>query len=428
MAGWIEDRWLKKRVDPKTGKRERTKLWGSKTKRYRVAGIPGVRSRSFDTADAAKTWLKTAGADSTRGDFYDPRDGQITLEQYVCQTWWPTARIAPTTKETMRARIFGHILPHMGSMPLAKIGPDEIKWWVTQAEQDIDVSTIRGTWRHFSKIMQAAKAAKRIPANPFRDPELKAPAAPKSKAKAWPRKQVEAVRANLERRYRVLVDEAVLAGVRQGEAFALSPGDLDGEDLRIERQVIKTSRGLAFAPPKGNKERVAPCPSALAESVKAHMKDFPPVEVTLPWVDPDRPNMAWEDRPLRTVLLICTTPRGNAINRSSWDEKQWKPALAAAGVIGPPEVEKIERRGKPPLARVRWKMPREEGFHVTRHTFASVVLAGGETITKLAQWLGHSDPAFTLRTYVHFMPKAGRRGLAALAAWAKGEDPDDTDH
>ncbi|CAM5683960.1 MULTISPECIES: tyrosine-type recombinase/integrase [Streptomyces] len=428
MAGWIEDRWLKKRVNPKTGKRERTKLWGSKTKRYRVAGIPGVRSRSFDTADAAKSWLKTAGADSARGDFYDPRNGMITLEQYVRQTWWPTVRIPPTTKESMATRIFGHILPHMGAMPLAKIGPDEIKWWVTQAEQDIDVSTIRVTWRHFSKIMQAAKAAKRIPANPFRDPELKAPAVPKSKAKAWPRKRVEAVRANLGRRYRVLVDEAVMSGVRQGEAFGLSPGDLDGEELHIERQVIKTSRGLAFAPPKGNKTRVGPCPAALAEAVKAHMKEFPPVEVTLPWVDPDRPNMAWEDRPLRTVLLICTTPRGNAINRASFDDKQWKPALAAAGIIEPPEVEKIERPGKRPLVRIHWNMPREEGFHVTRHTFASVVLAGGETITKLAQWLGHSDPAFTLRTYVHFMPKAGRRGLAALAAWARGEDPDDADH
>jgi hypothetical protein len=32
----------------------------------------------------------------------------------------------------------------------------------------------------------------------------------------------------------------------------------------------------------------------------------------------------------------------------------------------------------------------------------------------LASWLGHSDPAFTLRTYVHFMPKSGRRGVEAL--------------
>ncbi|GAA0487074.1 hypothetical protein GCM10009544_55490 [Streptomyces stramineus] len=39
-----------------------------------------------------------------------------------------------------------------------------------------------------------------------------------------------------------------------------------------------------------------------------------------------------------------------------------------------------------------------------------------ETITQLAAWLGHSDPAFTLRTYVHFTSKSGARGMAALGS------------
>lgn len=122
--------------------------------------------------------------------------------------------------------------------------------------------------------------------------------------------------------------------MRQGEAFGLSPGDLDGEELRVERQVIKTSKGLAFSPPKGNKTRVAPCPEELAEAVEAHMKQFPPVEVTLPWVDPDRPNLPWEDRPLVTVVLICTTSRGSAINRSTFDvRREAVEADAATGAL-----------------------------------------------------------------------------------------------
>jgi hypothetical protein len=77
-------------------------------------------------------------------------------------------------------------------------------------------------------------------------------------------------------------------------------------------------------------------------------------------------------------------------------------------------------------------MPREFGFHVLRHTFASVALAAGETITQLAAWLGHSDPAFTLRTYVHFMPKSGSRGRAALGSFLSGAavaevEPPETD-
>jgi hypothetical protein len=156
--------------------------------------------------------------------------------------------------------------------------------------------------------------------------------------------------------------------------------------------------------------------------VKEYTNLFPTVEVTLPWVDPDRPNLAWEDRPLKTVRLLTTTIRtsgksGGAMNRTYFDDHIWKPALVDAGVIPAPKVEVVKRPGRDSLKRVRWNMPREEGFHVTRHTFASIVLQAGETITQLAAWLGHSDPAFTLRTYVHFMPKSGSKGLAALGEW-----------
>jgi hypothetical protein len=79
------------------------------------------------------------------------------------------------------------------------------------------------------------------------------------------------------------------------------------------------------------------------------------------------------------------------------------------------------KRGKQPWRKVTWEMPREFGFHVLRHTFASVVLAAGETITQLASWLGHYDPAFTLRTYVHFMPKSGSRGREAIGRFVSAE-------
>lgn len=424
MPGYIEDRWYKKGpVDPKTGKptREKTARHGT-GKRWRVAGIPGVRDRSFEKEAQAKAWLKASATDSTRGTFYDPRDGNMLLDEYVRVHWWPHLRKSPGTKQSMQPRVFNHILRHMGHLPLNRIGHDEIRAWLTRVEQDIDVNTVRTTWRHFSSIMQAAHKAKRIPENPFRDEDLSPPAAPPSKAKAWPKETVAAVRAELDERYRILLDLGVGAGLRQGECFGFSPDDIDGEEINVVRQIVRINGRLAFAPPKGNKVRTAPCPPELARAVKEYASAFPTVDVTLPWVDPDRPNLEWDKRPSRTVPLLVTTKRtsgvsGGAMNRSYFDDRLWKPALAAAGVIEPPKVEYVEGNGKQPWRRVTWAMPREDGFHVTRHTFASIVLAAGETITQLAAWLGHSDPAFTLRTYVHFMPKSGKRAMAALDSW-----------
>ncbi|MEV6547906.1 site-specific integrase [Streptomyces sp. NPDC051597] len=426
MPGYIEDRWYKRGpADPETGKATRVKTdrYGQ-GKRWRVAGIPGVRDRSFEKEAPAKAWLKASATDSTRGTFYDPRDGEMLLEEYVRTKWWPNLRKPPGTKQSMRPRVFKHILPHVGQLPLNRIGHDEVKAWLMRVEEDLDVNTVITTWRHFSSIMQAAHKAKRIPENPFRDEDLSPPTAPDSKAQAWPEETVDAVREELGSRYSILMDLAIGSGMRQGECFGFSPEDIDAEEeeIRVDRQVVVVNGRLGFSLPKGKKTRRAPCPPELAQAIKEYGNAFPAVEVTLPWVDNDRPNLKWEDRPKVTVRLLVTTPRtrgigGGAINRTTFDDKQWKPALARAGVIPKPKVEYIQANGKKPWRRVEWNMPREDGFHVTRHTFSSIVLAAGETITQLAAWLGHSDPAFTLRTYTHFMPKSGSQGVKALGRW-----------
>ncbi|WP_322741151.1 tyrosine-type recombinase/integrase [Streptomyces hygroscopicus] len=40
-------------------------------------------------------------------------------------------------------------------------------------------------------------------------------------------------------------------------------------------------------------------------------------------------------------------------------------------------------------------------MHALRHYYASVVLDAGENVRALAEYLGHADPGFTLRTYTH---------------------------
>jgi integrase len=90
----------------------------------------------------------------------------------------------------------------------------------------------------------------------------------------------------------------------------------------------------------------------------------------------------------------------------SYSETVWKPALVQAGIIPKPAKD---RRG-----RARYVTTRREGIHQLRHYFASVMLAGGVSIKELAEYLGHADPAFTLRVYAHLLPSSHERARSVV--------------
>ncbi|MFN2479212.1 MAG: hypothetical protein ABR615_08590, partial [Pseudonocardiaceae bacterium] len=60
------------------------------------------------------------------------------------------------------------------------------------------------------------------------------------------------------------------------------------------------------------------------------------------------------------------------------------------------------------------KPKRAEGFHALRHFYASVLLDGRESIKARSEYLGHADPGFTLRTYMHLMPSSAERTHRAV--------------
>jgi integrase len=53
-------------------------------------------------------------------------------------------------------------------------------------------------------------------------------------------------------------------------------------------------------------------------------------------------------------------------------------------------------------------------MHTLRHYYASVTLADGVYIKELAEYLGHHDPAFTLRMYAHMLPSSHARARQAV--------------
>jgi integrase len=73
-------------------------------------------------------------------------------------------------------------------------------------------------------------------------------------------------------------------------------------------------------------------------------------------------------------------------------------------------------RGEAPCERgARYlQAAREEGMHALRHAYASVLQDAGESIKALSEYLGHSDPGFTLRTYTHLLPSSETRTRRAI--------------
>ncbi|MWA08845.1 tyrosine-type recombinase/integrase [Streptomyces sp. BA2] len=428
MPGYIEDRWYKKGPpDPETGKatREPTDRYGQ-GKRYKVTGIPGVRARSFPDKQlaAAKSWLADAQSDSAKGEFIDPRDGNILLRKYVEEHWWLSRTGDPATLETVSRRVRNQILPFLGSLPLRQIKVDTLRMWLKDLEGVISPGTAVPVWQYLNNILDCAVDDERIPKNPCRAKSIKAPAKPQNKARAWTRERVSAVQAALPAQYRILVDIGAGAGLRHGESLGLSIDDVDleGGVIHVNRQVRSVGGKLVYSLPKGNKTRTVPVPGHLVARIKEHVAAYPAQAVTLAWKDPRPPLTKVEarERAPQTHRLLVTNRNNSAVRANMWNEHYWKRALAAVGVIPAPEKrERKTGRGN----RLVYDAAHEHGFHCLRHTFASVQLDARENPVAVSKWLGHADAAITLKVYGHFLPEADGRGRQAMDAWfASGSD------
>ncbi|MER5916904.1 site-specific integrase, partial [Streptomyces sp. NPDC001982] len=208
-------------------------------------------------------------------------------------------------------------------------------------------------------------------------------------------------------RYQAMVDLGAGCGLRQGEilGIAVDAVDFDSDTLHVVQQLKLSQSKPVFAPPKGGKLRDVPLPGPVADALRAHMKRFPPVEITLPWKTADGPKV--------TRSLIFAAPGGNHVWRPNLNEESWKPALVAAGVIPAPESK-----------RDGYAAAREHGMHALRHFYASALLDGGENIKAVSEYLGHSNAALTLRIYAHLMPSSQERTRTAIATvYDRAQEP-----
>ncbi|MDT0449932.1 tyrosine-type recombinase/integrase [Streptomyces hesseae] len=421
---WVEDLWHKKTGAPsercrqhKSPKPYRSSVHGQGA-RWQVRGYDDEGGRlpkeNYEAYEDAATRAENLSGNVRSGKHRQEQTGRITLERYIWDVYWPNVQLPPGQRERKEQLIRSCILAYpIGHLELAGIGPEELNAWKTALRSQVGVNSVRRSWYALSKVLQGAFEAGRIDRNPCRGLDsARPPKEPPSNKHAWSSQRVREVRQALPPRWRVTDDLGFGGGLRQGEAFGVSPEDFDFETghLSVVRQLQSYSGRMWFKLPKEDKTRRFPIPAALCRSVKDHMEQFPPVKVTLPWVRSEDPEVPWDELPRVTVELLVVTAYGNPVTAREWNRDVWKPSLEQAGVL-----KRLYREDGTP--RKAWEDP-EGGntYHVLRDTFASVHLAAGETPATVAAWMG--DTVETVyRYYAHWIRELSGAGLRTMDQW-----------
>src|SRR5215210_1752200 len=157
---------------------------------------------------------------------------------------------------------------------------------------------------------------------------------------------------------RALIAMLIYAGLRIGEATALSWQDIDLANGRISVGDSKTDAGI----------RLVDILPALRDELSSHR------------------HACSSAKPMD---LVFPTSAGSRRDKDNARERVIRPVVAHADAL-------LARRGQAPL-------PDGVTAHKLRHTFASILYVRGEDPPYVMAQLGHTDPGFTLRVYAHAM-------------------------
>jgi integrase len=120
-------------------------------------------------------------------------------------------------------------------------------------------------------------------------------------------------KADVPRRYSLLVLLGAGAGLRQGEAFGLAVSQVDAVAgmITVSQQVIVVDRHPVLAPPKTSASvRDVPMPQFLQDAIARHVSDLA----------------------LTDGGVLCLTPKQTLLRRDYYNREIWKPALGQAGL------------------------------------------------------------------------------------------------
>ena len=194
--------------------------------------------------------------------------------------------------------------------------------------------------------------------------------------------ELAAVPGAVEDPYRALVLAAGLAGLRQGELFALCCDDVDLAAATITVRRKRLRLAVIEDDPKSRAgRRTVALPAVLVVDLERHRARY--------------------SRGAGRDDYVFTSEEGVLLERSNFRQRVWLPAAKAAGLDG-------------------------MRFHDLRHTAGTLAARTGATTKELMARLGHASPQASM-IYQHAADDRDRRiaeGLDAMAAEAGLSPPE----
>ncbi len=330
-------------------------------------------ARSFSSKADASRYLAGARADLDRGNWFDPRAGEITLQNYAEQ-WIANRRVrgrplAPRTRERYEGVLRTHILPGLGDVELRQLTVPAVRSWYGQvtASGMPGPSTIAKTYRLLHAVCATAVADELLARNPCTISGASVEAATERPVATIG--QVYDLAAAVPSPFRAMVLLATFCGLRFGEIAGLRRDRLNllhatvavVEDLdeldggKLQRGEVKSEAS----------RRVVSIPAVI----------LPDLEMQLGRFSEPGPHG-----------LVFVGAKGGQLRRTNF-RKAWVPAVRRAD------------------------LPAGFRFHDLRHTGNTLAATTGASTRELMARMGHASPRAAL-IYQH----ATRDRDAAIAA------------
>ncbi len=314
-----------------------------------------------------------------------------TLRAYL-ERWLDTKsrQVKPRTTESYRYTVEKYINPKLGRTKLSKLTPLRIQTALGEIADEVSAHTANYSRSTLRTALDQAVKWRLIPTNPAIAVERAR--TEKRDMTIWTTEQVgQFLEQSRQHRLHALFYLAITSGLRIGELLALTWSDLNGSTLRVRRNLTKIEGRLTLATTKTTKgQRLV----SLAQDTLAVLEQHRQTQQA----EIELVGEGWEH-----PGHMFTTEIGTFLdNRNVL--RVWHRLQDQAGV---------------PRARL----------HDARHLHVSLLVRHGLDASTIADRVGHTNAAFTLRQYTHLFEEqrlAAAVPLETLLApknSAAGEEP-----